>query len=398
MRIVLATTSYPRNAEDSAGIFVARLARALAGRGHALTVVAPGDARAPAEETVGGVRVRRVPYAWPAGRMRLAYGAGGIPARIRREPWALVQAPALALAMARAVVREARGADVIHAQWSFAGALGRIASRATGAPLVLTTRGSYEMAAGGPFGRARDWAIAGARAVVTVNEKFADALRARGVPAARLHVVSNGVALRPGRRARRAAARARLDVPEGERMLVNVGNLAEAKGVDLFAASAALLGPRKDYRLYVVGGGAEGRRAELRQAAAALGAGERIVWVGSVAPAAVDDWLDAADLFVFPSLGEGRPNAVLEAMAAELPVLASDLPEVREIVDDGRTGRLFPPGDARAMAAAIGAFLDAPGAWDALGTRAQAFLAERGLTWEACAARYEKIYEEACRG
>ncbi|MCA9774968.1 MAG: glycosyltransferase family 4 protein [Myxococcales bacterium] len=395
MRILFVTTSYPRNPADSAGIFVARLVRTLKERGHSLKVIAPGDPNAPDENREDGVRVLRVPYAWPRRRMKLAYGSGGIPERLRRTPSAILQAPGLAAAMARAVVREARGADVIHAQWSFAGAIGRVAAEVSGVPLVLTTRGNFEMNASGVFGRARDWAIRGAQAVVTVNEKFADALRARGVPSRRIHAISNGVAPRPGRAARRAAARESLGMRADETALVNVGNLAPAKGVDLFIPAMATLGTPARHGLYVIGGGE--RRADLARAAAAVGCADRIHWVGPVAPERVDDWLDAADLFVFPSLGEGRPNAVLEAMASELPILASDLPEVRELIDPGRTGRLFRTGDAGHLAAGLRDFLANPREWDALGMAAREDLERRDLTWSACASRYESVYEEVGR-
>ena len=96
---------------------------------------------------------------------------------------------------------------------------------------------------------------------------------------------------------------------------------------------------------------------------------------------------------MLPSRYEGLPLAVLDAMLAELPVVAADVGSVREAVEDGSTGLLVPPDDPHALAAALRRVLDDPQLGHALGRRARAVALER-FTARAMARRYEALYEE----
>jgi glycosyltransferase involved in cell wall biosynthesis len=91
----------------------------------------------------------------------------------------------------------------------------------------------------------------------------------------------------------------------------------------------------------------------------------------------VPEVLAAGDVFVFPSLYEGFGGALLEAMALGLPIVASDIPAVREVVDDGANAILVPPGDAPALASAIDGLLDDTGRRQAFGARGRTMFCER---------------------
>ena len=111
-------------------------------------------------------------------------------------------------------------------------------------------------------------------------------------------------------------------------------------------------------RLVLVGSG-DGQSLsvedELRARAAAPPLAGRVVLAGR--QERVADWLRAADLFVFPSLFEGLGISLVEAMACGLPAIGSRTGGIVDVIDDGRTGVLVPPGDARALAAAMGRLL-----------------------------------------
>lgn len=135
------------------------------------------------------------------------------------------------------------------------------------------------------------------------------------------------------------------------------GSLIRMKEVDvMLKASARVLGSCPAARVRIVGGGPseelhrrEGETDErLRSLAKKLGVGDRVQFVGSRAH--VEEEMRMMDIFVFPSLLEGMSNAILEAMATGLPVIAADSGGNRELVREGETGYLFPPGDERRLA------------------------------------------------
>jgi glycosyltransferase involved in cell wall biosynthesis len=139
-------------------------------------------------------------------------------------------------------------------------------------------------------------------------------------------------------------------VPEEAPVIAVVARLQAHKGhEDLLRALPALWERVPALRVLLVGQGPhEGR---LRAVAAEVGAGERVLFLGHCAD--VRPALAAADLFVLPSHREGLPNAVLEAMAMDLPVVAAAADGTGEVVLDGETGLLTPPGDIEALSAAI---------------------------------------------
>jgi glycosyltransferase involved in cell wall biosynthesis len=183
---------------------------------------------------------------------------------------------------------------------------------------------------------------------------------ALAIPADRMHVVPNAVDV-SAIASRVAAARAAgapeaLRDPQRRPLVLNIARHVPQKGlaylIDAFSRPP-LLG--KGCRLALVGTG--GDTEALRARAGRAGLLDRVDFLGSqkdVAPI-----LAAADVFAFPSLYEGLPVALLEALAAGLPVVASDIPEIREVTSaDGAD--LVPPGDADALSGAIAAFLDNP--------------------------------------
>lgn len=179
------------------------------------------------------------------------------------------------------------------------------------------------------------------------------AVRDLGVPAERITVVPRGRDPRalgiPSPR-RRAAARAVLGLEEEDELVVHSGRHEYAKGqLDLVAATALLARSRP--RLRVLIAGREGAlTADLEQAIAA-GVTDRVRLLGHRDD--VPELLAAADLFAFPSLYEGLPGAVIEAMALGLPVVAADIPPLREVVEPDRSALLVPPGEPAALASAI---------------------------------------------
>lgn len=148
--------------------------------------------------------------------------------------------------------------------------------------------------------------------------------------------------------------------PEPGFLLV-VGRLRIRKGVDVLLAAMPELRRRQPSARLVIAGDGE-HRAALERQAAALGLGESVTFLGRAGAAQVRELLRGAAALVVPSIYEGMPLVVLEAMEAALPVVASRVAGIPEVVEDGCTGWLVPPEDPPRLAGALAAVLGDPAA------------------------------------
>lgn len=180
----------------------------------------------------------------------------------------------------------------------------------------------------------------------------------------RLHVVHCGI--EPARYA---------PSKDSAQRLLFVGRLAAVKGVPLLLQAVAAL--RRDWpelKLTLIGDGPERRALEAQ--ARALGLDGIVDFAGYQGQAEVAQALSATDIFVLPSFAEGVPVVLMEAMAAGLPVVTTRIAGIPELVADGDTGRLVPPGDEVALTAAIARLLADPDTRRAMGMRGRAKVAQ----------------------
>lgn len=167
------------------------------------------------------------------------------------------------------------------------------------------------------------------------------------------------------------------DAGEGDAgYLLVVGRLRIRKGVDvLLAAMPELLRRHPGARLLIAGDGEH--RATLERAAAALALGDAVSFLGRADAKRVRRLLRGAAVLVVPSIYEGMPLVVLEAMEASVPVVASRVSGIPEVVEDGHTGWLVPPEEPASLAVALAAALDDPAAASRRGAAGRRLLAER---------------------
>jgi glycosyltransferase involved in cell wall biosynthesis len=356
---------------------VRRLGAALALSGDAATVVTRrADPAWPAEEALDGIRVVRVGPAGPAriGKFRMLPAAFGA---ARRE-------------LARHDVLVVRGTRVL-------GLAGLLAARLRGRPLVLQPEINGELS-GEAFTWGKPWAdgILGgvvrgalaarnrlfrdAEAFVAMSRQIQDEMRAAGIPGERIHLLPHGVDVerfRPADPAEKEALRARLGLPRHAVLAVYSGRLLRGKGLeDLVEAMASPLLPGS---LHVVllgsGEGLLDVEPQLRRRVSERGLAARVRFAGRVDD--VPDYLRACDLFVFPSLFEALGIALVEAAACGLPAVASRTGGIVDVVDDGRSGLLVPPGGVEPLAAAMAALAGDPARRAAMGREARAVAVSR---------------------
>jgi glycosyltransferase involved in cell wall biosynthesis len=353
---------------------------------------------------VGGAEVLLADYAAvaAAGGVRLSVGHlkdGGpahVAARLRAagvEPACVAIGPRLGPAALRRVRRHLAAVrpDLVHTHLGYADLLGGPAARSLGLPTVATVHSHAAPVAVRDRVKAR--LMTGARnacatRVIAVSESARAACVAAGAAPGRVVVVHNGIV---GRADPGAGVRVRAQLGLGDRDLVvaMVSSLRPEKGHDVALEALRLLLPRFGaLRLVVVGDGP--LRPWLERAAAALG--DRVVLVGYRPD--VLAVLDAADVLLQPSRADAFPTAALEAMAASVPVVATDVGGVAEIVRDGASGALVaPPPSGPAFAAALAPLLAEPALRRRLGAAGRARF-EAEFTAARWAERLRQVYVE----
>ena len=221
------------------------------------------------------------------------------------------------------------------------------------------------------------WSLPAADRVVTVCEAFAGELLAAGVKRKRIHIQHNSIRPEPLQSSEEAEAlRKRLGIAKDESLVLSVGRLSREKGhVDLLCAFNHLRqnNPGTKSTLVIAGDGPE--RASLAAAATSFGFSESVIFSGEVSN--VQPYYAAADVLVLPSLSEGSPYVLLEAMAAKVPIVATAVGGVPEIVEEEESALLVPPRNPAAMAAAIERVLTDPALAHKLTTNAAARVATR---------------------
>lgn len=210
-------------------------------------------------------------------------------------------------------------------------------------------------------------------------------------PRSRLSVVFNAVETDRFDAARHAD-RATLGVPEDALLILFIGRLDEQKApMDLLEAFGKVAAAQPDAHLLLVGQGP--LRDALERRAGQVGLAGRVHLTGWRPD--VPELLKAADLFALPSRWEGMPNAVLEAMAAGLPVVATRVEGSTELVCHGRTGMLVEPGDCDGLAEALLALAQSRCRCAAMGQAGRARVAEE-FTLARMVGSYERLYERLC--
>jgi glycosyltransferase involved in cell wall biosynthesis len=234
--------------------------------------------------------------------------------------------------------------DVVNTQWLYPdGVAAALATRRLGLPHVVTALGCDANL----FLKQRHkrpqiaWALRQAQGITVVSNALRKFLIEEGFGDKRIDVIPNGVDAKLFFPRSKADCRKKLEIPEDGRMVLFVGQLLEVKGVNyLIEAVDRLRASINNFRVYCVGEGA-GRQA-FEAEIARRGLSGRFRLIGNRPHPDVAIWMGAADVFCLPSIREGFPNVVLEALFSGRPVVASRVGGVPEMVSDRNGITVFP--------------------------------------------------------
>ena len=397
MRVATVTTFFPHSADRHRAVFVENLVRAM-GRRCQIDVISPvpfapplrlfpdwyRQSQIPRHENIDGIEVEH-PRFVVMPKLDLAsgltYAVGVLPA-LRR-------------------LREESPDLVVHAHCAYPDGVGvALAARRLGLPYVITAHGSdinvYATRTSLSWQIRR--ALNGAAAIIVVSQdlraKVARLLGPAGATAPLFHIPCAGFDPAVFFPRDRAVLRQELGLRPDARLAVFVGQLVPTKGVDRLVDAWRLLRSEGRLaafdRLIVIGEGRCG--ADLARQAAGGGIADRVTFAGALPQPTVARWIGAAELLCLPSQNEGTPNVIVEALASGVPVVASRVGGVPELITHESNGLLVPPGDAVALARAIAIALERP--WDP--ERMRQSVAH--LTWDKIAAKTIECLSDVVRG
>jgi glycosyltransferase involved in cell wall biosynthesis len=282
---------------------------------------------------------------------------------------------------------------IVHTHSSKAGILGRWAARVARVPLIVhTNHGLPFTSLQPPAVRALWWALERAAtaisdAVVCVGEEMRrQSVAARLGPPALFSVVRSGIEIERFESAR--DARERLGIPAGVPVVGIVSRMASHKGHRLLVDAAP-----PGVHLLMVGDGVERAAVERRVRERGLAA----TFTGHVAPDEVPDLIASMDVLAHPSLWEGLPRAAVQAMLVGRAVAAFDCDGAREVVEDGVTGFLVPPGEGDGLRRALERLLALPDRGRSMGREGGRRL-RRDFDWRSEGARLGDLYEALLGG
>lgn len=362
---------------------VADLARAQAAHGHRVAVFAIEDRDPPPGAGAPGFRGELE-------RAGIPVIAGDKRGRLDRGVWRRLRRAALGEGA------EATGVQIVHSHnfvpsyYAAAAAIGH----GPGTALVNTCHNMGTRLSNRRLRWLYRWSLGRTQRVALVGQQVRRTLVGGGVVAPwQAEVVLNGIPLErhASPSGARAAARAALGVPEDALLLGSVGRLVALKNHALLIdALSGLLPAHPALHAAIVGDGP--LMGELRERIASHGLAERVHLAG--ARGDVPALLPAFDAFVLPSRTEGLSIALLEAAAAGLPIVATDVGGNAEVVQDGRSGRLVPSDDAAALQAALDELLRSPGLRRAMGDAGRGWVRNRASI-DAMRRSYDGVYARA---
>jgi teichuronic acid biosynthesis glycosyltransferase TuaC len=225
-------------------------------------------------------------------------------------------------------------------------------------PYTITLRGlELEQARHGLRRRLVGWALRRSNRVFAVSRELRDLALELGVDPRKVVVSANGVDGSRFQPKDRSAARLRLGVEAGTRLIFSAGRLDPVKGVlELLDAVLRLVAAVPQARLIFAGGpgrGSAGYAAEVRRLCSRSDLAGKVTLLSDVAQDELVEWMNAADVFCLASRREGCPNVVLEALACGVPVVSTAVGAVPDLIPSADFGMMVPPGDPAALAEAL---------------------------------------------
>lgn len=383
MRVCVLSTSFPRWRGDEASVFVGRLVQAFSDVGMSGIVVTPLDDGEKKREKWDGFEILRFKYGLFS-KGSLAYGRGILP-NLKNNPFLLFQIPGLLFMMLLTAYRQRERWDVIHANWVVSGCVAYLLSVLTSKPFVVTIRGEDAKLLTLPvIGSIFRYVLKRASAVVSVNEAFLSSLPSGAT------CIPNGAEYREVVESELQEFLDRKQLGRSDKYLLFVGRLIPLKRIEKLIDMVAT--PHlSNYTLLLVGRIDSEYGEALREQVRDLGVTDRVRFEGSTPYSEIASYLTLSNVYLSASSHEGRSNSMLEALAAGLPVVASDIEGHAELITHGDNGILFSEDEsAEEVARKVSDLLSDLEKYTLLSTKCRESV--KGMSWKSSAESYKELF------
>ena len=393
LKTTLLTTSFPRFQDDSAGVFVYKFASHLSAINCSVNVVAPHDINVQPQEIPKTLTIHYFKYFYPIKFQSFAY-KGGMVNRLKSNWLRVLQLPFFMISFFLKAFRISKGSDIIHSYWSVAGLVALIIKFIRPTPIVLNIWGSDILFTQVPvLSFFYKILLRQANAIVCESQNFKKQLVGFGVSEGIISIIGNGInynIFKPGDKIYR---RRTLGLPKEKLIVLAVGNLIELKGYQfLIEAIPELISNHPNLHFIFVGVGEY--RKHLENQITKLNILNNVQFVGQQDVSQIPNWLISADIFVHPSLSEGTPNSVIEAMACKLPVIATSVGDIPNVIGDGENGFLVPPKDSGQLASKLNSLIQSENLREQFGQNGLQTIRSKFGSWETQTKLLRKLYQE----
>lgn len=389
LHVALITPSFPTNKNSISGVFVERLASHIA-KHVKLEVYTPADnedSKYTHHELYSLHTFHYAPTTWQT----ITHIPGGIPVAFKKNRLLIIIIPFFLASLIWTIFRAGIKADILHANWSSLGAISGLIGLITRTPVITTIRGSDVS------GLECSWikriilklCLRTNNILITVSPALkAEIEKLYPLSRNKIKTISNGV------------DKVFLDIDktfthDRPTRIIVVGSLIPRKSIETVLCAIANLINSLELELTIIGDGLE--REKLLNLTRTLRLSECVKFTGNLPAEVVLEYLSMADIFVLASKSEGRPNVLLEALAAGVPVIASKIPGVTDIIKNGESGFLFKQGDPKALSSAINQLVSNKALFEKFSMAGRKYIHDNNIDWESSAKKYVYEYHEIIR-
>lgn len=294
------------------------------------------------------------------------------------------------------ILNNIKKADIIHARFSYLDGYGVLKiCKKWDAELVFDVHGTKDFEKGfTPFTEKKHRKTVNyAKKILCVAKWQVEKGLEVGISKDKLECVPLGVNINKFKPRNKEKIRQEFGVEE-KRIVLYVGQLIKRKGINYLLKAISMIesSSRKDSKLVIIGGGPE--RNDLLKMSKELNLQDLVLFTGKVSEEDLLKWYSLANIFVLPSLYEGRPTVINEAMASECAVVATNVSGIPEQVKEGHNGFLVEPENAGMLAEKINYLLNNENEMSRMEKNSRKRVIEEDWTWEGYAKKVMKIYEE----
>jgi len=386
MKICILTSSFPAYKGSTESIFVYEFARHLAKKSTVSVVCPVYKSSKLKKESFDNISVNRFQYFFPL-RFQKLTEEGSIISNFKKSFIAKLQFPFFLFFMFLKGLKISKKSDIIHAQWALSGLVGVFIKMFIKKPLIITIRGSdlkYALKSS-LFKRIIMFVFRRADYIIAVSEDLKKDIALLGIENNKISMIPNGIDTDLFKLRSKALIRKKLKLPLDKKIILFVGRLTKDKGISYLIQAFNKLD--HSFLLLLIGFGPD--KPFFRKITEK---NNNITFLGEKEHDQVAEYMNASDVFILPSLSEGRPNVILEAMASGLPIIATNVGGIPEMMQGNKNGFLIKKSNVNDIITAVRKIFDNPSKTKKMKLSNLKKIKEGQSSWDNTCKKHIKIY------